>query len=123
MDTNSFKKEVKEDVTENVTKEVEQTLEPVNNAKVERLDKKVLSKDEEIKKLKAQLAEAQKVNKLKKGDIRAEVNRQGDVKLIKIGLDSFGKPIWKKANKLTDADVKRREQYMQDIKQLNAKKY
>lgn len=118
METKSFKKEVKDD-TEKV-EEVKETS--VDNKKIEQLDNKLLSKDDEIKKLKAQLAEAQKVNKVKKGDIRAEVNRQGDVKLIKIGLDDFGKAVWKKANELTDADIERRNEFISEIKQLNAKK-
>ena len=119
METKSFKKEVKED-----TEQVEDVKEivTVDNKKIEQLDNKLLSKDDEIKKLKAQLAEAQKVNKAKKGDIRAEVNRQGDVKLIKIGLDDFGKAVWKKANELTDADIERRNKFISEIKQLNAKK-
>lgn len=87
------------------------------------LDKKILEKDEEIKNLKAKLTEAREINKVKKGDIRAEVNRQGDIKLIKIGVDKFGRAVWKKANKLTDADLERRKEYILSIKQLNAKKY
>lgn len=108
--------------TQNFNKKNEENKELVTK-KENALDIKVLSKDEEIKKLKAQLAEARTVNKLKVGDIRAEVNRQGDVKLICIGVNDNGQRVWKKANELTDADITRREKYMQNIKQLNAKKY
>ena len=91
--------------------------------KVEALDKRILDKDEEIAALKAKLAESQEVNKIKKGDIRAEINRQGDTKLIKIGKDEQGKSIWKKAKELTDSDIARRKAYIAGIKQLNSKKY
>lgn len=116
MDTKSFKKEVKEDAleTENV---------PQEDNKVEELDNKILSKDEEIKRLKQQLADAQKANKFKKEDIRSLVNSEGDPKLIKVGLDDFGRAVWVRADKLTDADIKRRENYIENIKQHNAKKY
>lgn len=120
MENKSFKKEVKDETELNVQ------VEPVkgnNDNKVEQLDSTLLSKDEEIKILKQQLAEAQKVNKIKKGDIRAEVNSCGDPKLVKIGLDEFGKPLWRKANELTKADEERWEKYKESIKQNNAKKY
>ena len=107
--------------TENKEKAEQNNIQ--NQKKVQELDNKLLSKDEEIKKLKAQLSEAQKVNKLKKGDIRAEVNDCGDVRFIKIGRDEDGKAIWKKANELTDADIERREKFIQEIKEQNAKKY
>lgn len=116
MDTNSFKKKTKDEAPEKEEKVVKSSKD-VND-----LDNKLLSKDEEIKKLKLQLQEAQKLNKIKKGDIRAEVNRQGDPKLIKCGLDESGKPIWIKANELTDADIKE-EEYIETIKANNLKKY
>ena len=90
---------------------------------LEQKDNQVLSKDEEIKRLKASLSEAKTLNKVKKGDVRAEVNRQGDIKLKCIGTDESGKRIWKKANELTDADIIRMADYRTKIKQNNAKKY
>jgi len=93
------------------------------NKKLEQKDNQVLSKDEEIKRLKASLSEAKTLNKVKKGDVRAEVNRQGDIKLKCIGLDESGKRSWKKANELTDADIIRMNDYRTKIKQNNAKKY
>jgi len=93
------------------------------NKKVDNLDKKILSKDEEIKELKLKLSEAQQINKMKKGDIRAETNREGDPKLICIGLDNFGRRLFKKATELTDSDIARRDEYINSIKQLNARKY
>jgi hypothetical protein len=112
MDSQSFKKHVS-DETSNDTK---------TQKDVENLGNVLLSKDEEIKQLKAKLVEAQQVNKLKKGDIRAEINRNGDVKRICIGVDAFGRRVWKDANRLTDADIKNRESYLQSIKQQNSKK-
>jgi predicted RNase H-like nuclease (RuvC/YqgF family) len=112
MDTKSFTK-----------KSVEDKKEPEVDTKINELDNKLLSKDEEIKQLKARLQEAQKVNKLKKGDIRAEVNRQGDIKLICIGKNENGQKEWKKADELTEADIERRNEYIQAIKVQNAKKY
>lgn len=117
MENKSFKK-TEED---NVVQPTQDNKKPSNE--ITNMSKTILTKDEEIRQLKLQLSEAQKVNKLKKGDIRAEVNRQGDPKLIKIGVDNFGKPVWKKANSLTDSDIERRNQYIENIKQLNAKKY
>lgn len=101
----------------------ETPVEQKDSNKINELDNKLLSKDDEIKALKAKLANAQKVNKIKKGDIRAEVNICGDSKRICIGLDSMGRRMWKDAVELTDADVKRREDYISGIKQQNAKKY
>ena len=93
------------------------------NPKLELADQKLLDKDKDIEALKAKLAESQEINKAKKGDIRAETNRQGDPKLIKIGKNSTGQAEWRKANELTDADIERRNKYIAEIKQNNAKKY
>ena len=84
----------------------------------------IKSKDDEIKKLRAELQKAQSVSKESpKGDIRDSVNRQGDVKKICIGVNSTGQREWKNANELTADDIKAREAYISQIKQLNAKKY
>jgi hypothetical protein len=124
MDTKSFKKKVDES-SEEVNQEVKTEVkkEVITDNELNNLGKEMLSKDEEIRQLKLKLAEAQQVNKLKKGDIRAEVNRLGDPKRICIGVDSFGRRLWKDANRLTDADIESRENYVKSIKQQNAKKY
>lgn len=113
MDTSSLNKED--------TPVVEETKS--NRKEVEALDKKLLSKDDEIKELKKKLSEAQKVNKMKVTDIRATVNREGDVAKICIGVNPDGQRVFKKATELTDADIKRREEYVQGIKASNARKY
>jgi hypothetical protein len=107
----------------NFNKKSESETENISKKELNALDNKVLSKDEEIKKLKAQLAEAKSINKLKTGDIRAELNSCGDAKLICIGTNDSGQRVWKKANELTDADIERRNNYIANIKQLNAKRH
>ena len=114
METNSFKK--------NQTTTTEEDVNIINN-QVSILEKNVSSKDEEIKQLKLKLAEAQKINKTKTGDIRASINREGDVKLICVGVDDFGIRIWKKATDLSDEDIKKRDVYIENIRALNSKKY
>ena len=56
-------------------------------------------------------------------DIKARVNRQGDEARVCIGVNANGQREFKKATKLTDADIKRREAYISEIKQVNARKY
>lgn len=121
MDIKSFNKK-KDKVTEEVTEEVSNDNEQKAKKKINEMDNKILSKDDEIKKLKTQLSEARKINKIKVGDIRAEVNRQGDPKLICIGTNESGQREWVKANELTDADIERRKEYIRSIKQINAKR-
>jgi Na+/phosphate symporter len=120
MDTSSLKEQI-EEVKES---KADSTKEPEKkeSKKIENLDNKILAKDEEIKALKQKLADAQKSNKAKVGDIRAETNRMGDVAKICVGVDENGRRLWKKATDLTDADIKRREEYINSIKQLNARK-
>lgn len=119
MDTkNSNNRVVETKNTNKFNKEVENL-----NKQIDQKDNQLLAKEEEIRLLKESLKESKNINKAKKGDIRAETNRQGDVKLICIGLDESGKRSWKKANELTDADIARMEAYRKSIKQNNAKKY
>jgi organic radical activating enzyme len=117
MDTKSLEKEADMAVEETSNKKDK------NKKELEKLDKELLSKDDEIKQLKAKLAEAQKVNKMKPEDIRAKVNREGDIARVCIGVNANGQRDWKKATELTDADIERREEYIRSIKQANAKKY
>ena len=121
--TTGAKNKIKTEVKQEAEVKIKQNIKPKNNAKAELVDKRILDKDKEIAILKAKLADSQEINKIKKGDIRAEVNRQGDPKLIKIGKDAFGKSIWKVAKDLTNADIERRLEYIESIKQKNAKKY
>lgn len=96
---------------------------PIVDKEINALDKKVLSKDDEIKALKAQLSAAQDVNKTKKGDIKGSVNAAGDIAKICIGTNPNGQRVFKRANKLTEADIERRNNYIKEIKQANARKY
>lgn len=82
----------------------------------------VYEKDQEILNLKKELAKAQEVNKKKVGDPRAELNSSGDIAKVCIGVNANGQRIFKEANKLTDADIKRRQDYIAQIKVENQKK-
>jgi len=123
MDTKNLSNKITESKKDNKNNVQENKQIETLNRQAEQKDKQVLAKDEEIRQLKASLAESQKINKTKKGDVRAEVNRQGDTKLKCIGVDESGKRLWRKANELTDADIERMEQYRAKIRQNNAKKY
>lgn len=94
-----------------------------DSKKFNNLENQLSSKDAEIKALKQKLKEAQQVNKAKTGDIKAKTNLLGDVARVCVGVDEFGRRLWKKATELSESDIKKREEYIQSIKQLNAKKY
>lgn len=86
-------------------------------------DSKVYEKDQEIQRLKQQLKESKEVLKNREGDIRATLNDNGDIAKICIGTNANGQRIFKEANKLTDADIKRREDYINSIKVENQKRH
>ena len=78
---------------------------------------------EEIK-LKRELEESKKIALTKSNiDIRQKVNKTGDIARICIGINEAGNRVWKKATELTEADIERRNRYIAEIKQRNAKKY
>ena len=84
----------------------------------------ILEKDDEIKKLKRELEESKKIALTKSNiDIRQKVNKTGDIARICIGINEAGNRVWKKATELTEADIERRNRYIAEIKQRNAKKY
>lgn len=126
MDTSNLtgKKNKGNDETDEqfVSEEQNKDLEALKK-ELQQKDKNVNSKDEEIKRLRANLSELQKVSKANRGDIRGSVNRQGDPKKICIGLGDDGVRIWKRADKLTDEDIEKRKVYIESIQQQNAKKY
>ena len=81
------------------------------------------AKEAEIKALKGKLEAAQNINKLPTGDIRKKVNALGDVAKICVGLSKNGQRVFKRADKLTNADIEARNKYIKEIKQVNARKY
>ena len=89
---------------------------------INKLDNKVITQEEEIKQLKESLKSAKEAVKVRTGDIRQSVNREGDEAKVCIGANDKGQRVWKKATTLTDADIKRRNEYIQNIRQMNAKK-
>lgn len=121
METADFTKKKKEDNTQSVDSNNNNTNDS-NNNQLKNLNKSIIDKDREIAELKRKIAESKQIIKGKKGDIRSEVNSLGDPKKICIGVDGFGRRIFKKATALTDEDIERRKEYIESIQQRNAKK-
>jgi len=109
------------DADSNNKKQSKEQVQEVEDNNV--FDSQVYQKDQEIQRLKQQLKESKEVLKNKEGDIRATVNDNGDIAKICIGTNANGQRIFKEANKLTDTDIKRREEYINSIKVENQKRH
>lgn len=103
---------------ENNNKKQDKDFKQENN-----ISSQVYEKDKEIEKLKQQLKESKDVLKNREGDIRATINDAGDIAKICIGTNANGQRIFKQADKLTDADIKRREDYINSIKVENQRRH